>query len=375
MKATVEDLRKMRCCCDGPGWRWKLAQTLVGNNSRWLRRLADQRVLEAQKYLRQREEGPVEAEKAAKKYRHLAAADLLNQNLETCDILKILVLGNCPATEIAERLQVDVEVVNAWEELHFDIRSARTAVDWVHLWVILPECQCGNGRLAAKMKLAFAAGPVAARAVLDAETQAPLDQGKKLFDQKLKLCLKFEEAVQLPLNTDKDKFSIIRLHMELLDREQRLRLAERKLEQRCQEAVAKQRVAEARLELAREREERRSREAAQRAAERDRKREERKAQILRREADMLARQHWVEERKQLAKERSAKSLLAQLRWEYSAGSTAGNTDGFGNGHSRKKATVPCTISERSTGPFTYESAEAPWIDEVSPETEKQLCTV
>jgi hypothetical protein len=375
MSASIEEMRRLLRGRDGPIWRWKLAGTLGGTNSRRLLRLADPIVLEARDYLRRRDRGPEQAAKASTKYPRIAAAEQLSKDSAACDTLKVLVLGNCPPQEIGERLQLPVDTLLVWEELFFDVRAARHAVSWVHGNVILPEFKCGNGALAVRMQLAFAAGPVGARAALDAEARAPLDEAEQLVQQKLRLYLLFQQAIQMPLDTERDKFRIIKLHLDLLGREQRLRLAERKLEQRSGEALASQKAAEARLEFAREREEHRAQERARRAAEREQRREEIRLQALRRQAHLVARQQRREDRKRAAKERAAGSLLAQLHWAFATSpqfaSGAGQLDaGTPNG-----AAFLCVAPECEEGALTCEPEGVPWIDEVPQEMAEELCEV
>src|SRR5262249_15358552 len=200
---------------------------------------------------------------------------------------------------------------------YFDVRAAREATGWVLAKVIQPEQQ-RDCHLAAKLKFASAGGAAAARAILDAESRLSLRQGETLFDKKIRLHLKFDEAAQGSLDTDRKQLFFIRRQAELMHREKRLRLAERRLEQKCQEALRVQQLAERRLELRAQRDEQRAAQAASRQAERTRKRAERQAFQFRLRADSLARDGARQERKRAAQERAATSALAQLRWEYSA---------------------------------------------------------
>jgi hypothetical protein len=45
--------------------------------------------------------------------------------------LKILIMADCPRDEIAQRYGVAAEVVEACEELFYDVRAAREAIDWI----------------------------------------------------------------------------------------------------------------------------------------------------------------------------------------------------------------------------------------------------
>src|SRR5262249_40085104 len=129
---------------------------------------------------------------------HVAAAERLAGDPTACGQLKVLVLGDCPPAEIAGRLQLTPEAVGAWGALFFDARGAGGAVCWAYRWVIAPEERSGDPALAARLKFACA-GPHAARAVLDAVSRVPLREGGRLFDNAVRLALKFDEAAQAPL--------------------------------------------------------------------------------------------------------------------------------------------------------------------------------
>jgi hypothetical protein len=192
-------------------------------------------------------------ERARRRFPDIAAAEALVRDATKCEQLKILVVGDCPVSEIAARTGISVSILEAWESIFFDVRAARDASDWVFRWVMVPLLQQGNGRLAAKLKFAYAGGPLAAKALLDAEARVPLKQGVRLFDQKLLLQVKFEEALQYPLNSNRDALNFIKMHADLMYQEKRLQLQERKLAQRSDEALAKQKLAERRLEVSAQR--------------------------------------------------------------------------------------------------------------------------
>src|SRR5262249_21387368 len=158
---------------------------------------------EARDYLRARAGGGDAHERASQQFPHVAAAERLAEDAAACGQLKVLVLGDCPRAEIAGRLRLTPEVVGAWEDLFFDARAARASAGWLRSWVIAPEERAGHSRLAAQLKFACA-GPHAARAALDAGSRVPLSQGGRLFDNKVLLALKLDEAAQAPLATARD---------------------------------------------------------------------------------------------------------------------------------------------------------------------------
>jgi hypothetical protein len=203
-------------------------------------------------------------------------------------------------------------ILEKWESLFFDVRQSREAVGWIQAHVIRPEQARGNGHLASRLKAAVAGGAVVARSILDLESRLPVTDGEKLFDRKLALHLKFDEAVALPLNTDREKMFFMKLYVDLQLRESRLDHAERQLERRCAEARAK-------LELAKMRQE----SARQRSAANDRLRHERETEQARREAqrEYLAAQRQArhDADRRAAAARAAASPLARLGWGATVG--------------------------------------------------------
>jgi hypothetical protein len=238
-------------------------------------------------------------------------AENLNANGGLTSQLQIAVLGELDGSEIADRFGLDQETLETWERLFFAARGERSRTGWVHAHIICPALKAGNADLAARLKLVAAGGPVAARAVLDCDSRVPVDKGEQLFDQRLKMHVKFQAACDMPLTSSRDRLAFIRLHTNMMSREKRLQLEERKLEQRCQEASDKHELAKLRLEFARERERQRLAARAHRDEERALLAEGQKhVEELRKEQ---RREQWEAERK-AAIVRAASSPLATLTW-------------------------------------------------------------
>jgi hypothetical protein len=130
----------------------------------------------------------------------------------------------------------------------------------------------------------------------------------------VKLGLKFSIAMQIPLRTDRQKMFFIRNYNELLYAERRLEIAERRLAQRCQEAMNKHELAKIRREAAQERAERKAAADARRTEQRELKRLARERQIAQRRDRDLAEN-------QAAAARAASSPLAQIEWRCSTDPT------------------------------------------------------
>jgi len=246
---TLEEVAARRRFSDGPAWRYQLAESLAGDPRRPPANLADQHVLAALAYLRLDD-----VEERRRLFPHVATADALHADAALLDKLKILVVGDCPRAEIAAQLGLDVQTVATWEFLFYDVRPALAALSWVAREVIRPEELRGNASLAAKLKFA-SAGPIAARAFIEAESRISLKRGVRLLDQKILLMVKSEEALQLPLTSERASLFFLKTHADLMSLEKRIRLAEKRLEFLNKDALRKQKLADLRLESAARRQE------------------------------------------------------------------------------------------------------------------------
>jgi hypothetical protein len=290
----------------GPAWRRGLAEFLAEHEAPAVRAKADKLVLELCNYLRESLNGPDRLARAARAYPHIAAAEAL-RNGPLSDELKILALADCPAAEIAQRLGIEPAALAAWEALDFDVRPLRGCVSWVANYVIRAEEGRGHGHLAAQLKSAYGGGAIAAVALLDAAHRVKLGLGASLFDESLCLHVKFMEALEAPIRTDRQKLAFNVACMELRARESRLDLRRRRLEVHCQQALWKHQQAEYRLERARQREQVRAARAVEREAARATLQEWRNTVLLAAAEEFVARQRATQVR-------AVQSSLAQLRW-------------------------------------------------------------
>jgi hypothetical protein len=303
----------------GPAWRWTQAENLARGGTKQDSSTVDQHVLEICRYLRWREGHAEPGNPVPQEYVLLAAAEALNEDERLSQEAKILVIGGCPAEEIAARLKIDLAVLNVWERGFFDVRSSLAATDWIMTRVIFAELKQGNSELAARLKVAWSGGAVGARALLDAESRVLLRRGETLCDLRLCLHVKFQQAVEYPVRTEQEKLFFIKQHAELMDRQQRLRLAERRFQHQCEEALRKHALAEQRLAMRRQCQEEKATRAREREMERMQKHKERQPQErqhpdrLRTRAAARARQE-----QEVATEGIRTSALASLCWEFAA---------------------------------------------------------
>jgi hypothetical protein len=298
----------------GPAWRSKLVEQLPGRRSHRFVRACDEDVRRLHHYRQLCGSGAAGMQQALALYPKIASAEELNGS-DKLDLLKVAVLAGLDGREIARRLGSEEAVVDAWEKIYFDVRGMREAVSWIHFRVIVPERTAGREDLAARLKFVAAVGASGARAVLDLDTRAPLDEGQRLFDRRLKLFLKAEVAAEAPVQSDREKMFFLRTYADMQLQENRLRLQEQKIQQRCRADLEKQELAKIRLEFAHQRAERN-------AAARDRRERERrlireaKAKLWRSEAARRKAMHMAEAA------RATVGPLAQLRWHKGAVDTS-----------------------------------------------------
>ncbi len=307
MSFHPEEFVRLRRAKAGPAWRSMLAEELSRQSSMRLRDLGDALLQGFIRYLRlqQRDGG---GKQAAARYPSLAAAEKLNGDRKQIAALKLMTVGDLPREEMHRRSGVDVEVLRAWEQLFYDVRNQRKATYWLTRHVIDGETKAGDPELAAQLRLAICAGPVAVRGMLDMQQGICLDEADRLFQRSLKLQVKFDQVVNLPVDTCKNQLFFAKTHLALRAEEQRLALAERKLAQRCSEARDRFELGKLRLEQAAEfqalRESARLRKAVRRAAA--------KAERLRTAQELGRRQ--AEAARATMQRRILESPLGRLRW-------------------------------------------------------------
>ena len=295
----------------GPGCRWRLASELRPVIPRRMAKHYDQYVLDAHDYIGLCRKGNRGRQQAVAKYPLIAKAEELQKNEVLTGQLQIAVLGELDQPEMEHRFGVEQTVLETWEKLYFAVRGQRGLTGWVHTEIICPAQRDGKVELASRLKLVAAAGPVAARAILDCDSRVPLQEGERLFDRRLKLHLKFDAACDMPFKSDRDRMAFVRLHVEMKGQEQKLQLQERKLQQRCREASNKHELATMRLELARERDERRAAAQARRDEERALVRQ---GARISKELEAEQRRAERQAERDAAIARAASSPLAVLTW-------------------------------------------------------------
>jgi len=236
----------------GPKWRSEVAQEMTNLSDRSAARTWDPLTIDTAKCYALRADGGGGIVRAAEKYPFIAAAILLHDDVAKTDVMKLMTLVDSPTNAIAKRVEVEPAVVQVWERLFFDVRDMRGAVSWLSGQVIEPERKAGNTALAARMKLALVAGPDGVDAILALDEGAPVDEAERLLQRKLKLDLKFDEAVNMPLDSD-NSTTFVKLYVALQLSEKRLELAGKKLAASCAAARDRHELSKMRMEYAQER--------------------------------------------------------------------------------------------------------------------------
>lgn len=235
----------------GPAWRMQLAQGFLGSQApRHPGGNADRWLVDLCGYLGMARDGDAGLRRARSRYTTIFEACELQEQPEIVSQLRVMVMGDMTLAEIQKRLGVAIAVVEAWEQIFFDVRDLRSATTWLVTHVIEPERAAGNLELVSELKLALGGGLVAARAILDGNATLPMDEAERLFQQKLKLSMKFDQALEMPLKTNQDRMKYLKLYLQFELETKRLELASHKLQQQCATQRDRHELAKMRSELA-----------------------------------------------------------------------------------------------------------------------------
>lgn len=220
-----------------------------------------------------------------------------------------MVAADMTYDEMHARSGIEIAVLQLWEAYFYDVRPLRQATCWLAQQVVEPEIKAGRPQLAAQLRLAIMAGPIAVRSLLDMQNGVCLDEADRLFQRKLILQEKFEIASNLPLDSEKQQMFFLKTHVNILAAEKRQALAEQKLAQRCAEARDRFELRKLRLaqvaELRALKQSNRQRQAEQRAARRA---------LAQRQAAQKVAAYDAQAALQALQCREAAGPLAQLRW-------------------------------------------------------------
>ena len=308
----------------GPAWRHQLAQATPRRPGYGRPSYSDALVQQLQAYMALQASGDSGRERARSAFPAIAAAEDLNHDGTTTETMKIMTVAGMTPEQIAEHTAVPPAVVGVWRDIFFDLTDLRHSTSWLAAHVFEPERKQGRTALAARLKLAAAAGPAAARAIITANTNTLIDEADRIIHQKLRLQMKMEEATDFPLVSEKSLVTFLTVVARMQVDMKRLDLASERLVQQCTAAVNRHELAKLRLELKTQRES---------ARQPKRRREQQRQHPFVRNPGPAKPRHASDPAagSNVSKYAAAASPLAQLRW----GSTPEDT-----AHTEIVAVVP-----------------------------------
>lgn len=163
-----------------PDWRWKRACWLMERGKRVSRRLDDDWVRRAKEFVkRQRAASPTTARSSGTSEAALQEALFLAAEAPDHDRWKVeaLLLTRQPFDAVASACRLDIETVEAYHALHFDVRPRLGATDWIMARVIGTCWAEGFATLplgALWKYAAFSGGPGVLEVVIAVTTGKPL---------------------------------------------------------------------------------------------------------------------------------------------------------------------------------------------------------
>ena len=246
---SIDALRYHRSSM-GPNWRVQLASSRPTRSFRRMNGLRDPTVRALQDYLGLTAKKGWAAARA--EFPLIARAEDLEQDASRRGTARLMILAGATCEEMSERLGVSQPAIQVWESLYFDVRGLQHALAWLSTYVIRPEQEAGHAELAARLKVAATAGPEAARALLDGPPEVPGDEAERLAWRHLSLQTKLEEAVEMPVETNREKFQFVKYYGRLLMTRKRLELASARLAEKRAAAQRRHELAMQRLEPTRQ---------------------------------------------------------------------------------------------------------------------------
>lgn len=244
------DVRQYHRSWMGPNWRVQLASSQPTKSFRRMNGQRDPTVRALQDYLGLTAKKGWAAARA--KFPLIALAEDLEQDATRRGSARLMILAGVAKEEMSERLGVSVPGIQLWESLYFDVRDLQHAKAWLSVHVIKREQDAGNAQLAARLKVAATAGPEAARALLDGPPDVPGDEAERLFRRNLNLQTKLEEASEMPLESNREKFQFVKYYGRLLMSRKRFELATARLAEKRAAAQRRHDLAMRQLELKRQ---------------------------------------------------------------------------------------------------------------------------
>ena len=193
--AGLDAMQRVERGFRGPAWRWDWSRQSNAQRPWHPLLKADvvlRKLLHFHRLLNQ------DAALAAYKYPEVSAAQRLWSNAAMRERLELLTIAEVPLAEIAKRLAVDVDVVQAAQEIFFDVGAMLHCHTWIVTQVINREADRGRDQHAAQLRLAYFGGPTAALELIDSGERLPSEDSALLVDATLQLHARMLQALQMP---------------------------------------------------------------------------------------------------------------------------------------------------------------------------------
>lgn len=249
-EAGVEQARSLHRSLNGPAWRWHLATAIQEAPLRWMRKIADESVHAAVRFLAAcMESGP---EIASERHKLVATTESFWLTSPLRESFKLLVLGGCSDESIVEQTAIDIEVVRLTRELFFDIEENRNASSWIDAQVMAPERNAGKFEQATRYATAYSGGPIVASVLVSSTGPDLNNEAARLQSLEQSLHLKLQAAMDMPIVDPAQSAKFTGMLLDYEQSKQRLEFEREKFRHRCEQDLREHSLAERRAEFAEE---------------------------------------------------------------------------------------------------------------------------
>jgi hypothetical protein len=249
-EAGVEQARSLHRSLSGPAWRWHLATAIQEAPLRWMRKIADESVHAAVRFLAACVESG--AEITLERHQLVATTDSFWLTSPLRESFKILVLGGSSDESIVEQTAIDIEVVRLTRELFFDIEENRNASSWIDAQVMAPERSAGRFEQATRYATAYSGGPIVASVLVSSTGPDLNDEAARLQSLEQSLHLKSQAAMDMPIVDPAQSAKFTSMLLDFEHSKKRLEFEREKFRHRCEQDIREHSLAERRAEFAEE---------------------------------------------------------------------------------------------------------------------------
>jgi hypothetical protein len=247
-EAGVEQARSLHRSLNGPAWRWHLATAIQEAPLRWMRKIADESVHAAVRFLAAcMESGP---EIASERHKLVATTESFWLTSPLRESFKLLVLGGCSDESIVEQTAIDIEVVRLTRELFFDIEANRDASSWIDAQVMAPERNAGRFEQATRYATAYSGGPIVASVLVSSTGPDLNDEAARLQSLEQSLHLKSQAAMDMPIVDPAQSAKFTSMLLDFEHSKKRLEFEREKFCHKCEQDLREHALAERRADFA-----------------------------------------------------------------------------------------------------------------------------